>query len=116
MFGFCYKFTYSFGVYLSSKKTFVSNLKQGFSLQTDYALYLLYCLMYILLSYSSADPDGGSSSGPPPPPLKNHKNIGFISNTGPDLLKNHKAAKQDSMSGHHPARQCNAIDGQLISL
>ena len=27
------------------------------------------------------------------PPLKNHKNIGFLSNTGPDPLKNHKTAK-----------------------
>ena len=25
------------------------------------------------------------------PPLKNHKNIGFLSNTGLDPLKNHKA-------------------------
>ena len=24
---------------------------------------------------------------PPPPPLKNHKNIGFLNNTGPDHLK-----------------------------
>ena len=30
--------------------------------------------------------------GPDPPP-EIHKNIGFLSNTGPDLLKNHKAAK-----------------------
>ena len=30
---------------------------------------------------------------PPPPPLKNHKNIGFLSNTGPDPMKNHKATK-----------------------
>ena len=28
-----------------------------------------------------------------PPPLKNHKNIGFLRNTGPDPLKNHKATK-----------------------
>ena len=28
-----------------------------------------------------------------PPPLKNHRNIGFLSNTGPDPLKNHKATK-----------------------
>ena len=28
-----------------------------------------------------ADPEGGQGSGPPPP-LKNHKNIGFLSNTG----------------------------------
>ena len=26
-------------------------------------------------------------------PLKNHKNIGFLSNTGPDPLENHKATK-----------------------
>ena len=36
-------------------------------------------------------PMGGSrggkrGSGPPPPPLKNHKNIGFPSNIGPDPL------------------------------
>ena len=31
--------------------------------------------------------------------LKNHKNIWFFSNTGPDSLKNHKA--QHSMLGHH---------------
>ena len=29
-----------------------------------------------------------------PPPLKNHKNKGFFSNTGPDPLKNHKASIQ----------------------
>ena len=29
---------------------------------------------------------GGSGSGPPPPP-ENHKNIGFLSNIGPDPLK-----------------------------
>ena len=27
------------------------------------------------------------------PLKKNHKNIGFLSNTGPDLMKNHKATK-----------------------
>ena len=36
-------------------------------------------------------------------PLKNHKNIGFLSNTGPDPLKNHKATK--------PALKCWAIIG-----
>ena len=30
---------------------------------------------------------------PPPPPPKNHQDIGFLSNTGQDHLKNHKAAK-----------------------
>ena len=28
-----------------------------------------------------------------PTPLKNHRAIGFLSNTGPDLLKNHKTTK-----------------------
>ena len=32
---------------------------------------------------------GGGAGGPDPPPLKNHENIGFSSNTGPDPLKNH---------------------------
>ena len=31
--------------------------------------------------------------GPDPPPLKKHKNIEFLSNAGPDPLKNHKATK-----------------------
>ena len=34
--------------------------------------------------------EGDRRSGPP---LKNHKNIGFFSNTVPDPLKNHKATK-----------------------
>ena len=34
-------------------------------------------------------------------PLNNHKNIGFLSNTGLDLLKNHKLSSQHSMLGQH---------------
>ena len=35
---------------------------------------------------------GGTGGPDPPPPLKNHKNIGSLSNTGPDpLKKNHKS-------------------------
>ena len=30
--------------------------------------------------------------------MKNHKNIGFLSNTGPDPLINHKAAFYDGVS------------------
>ena len=37
--------------------------------------------------------EGRGPDPPPPPPLKNHKNIGFLSNTGPNPLKNHKTAK-----------------------
>ena len=35
------------------------------------------------------------------PPLENYKNIGILSNTGPDLLKIPKLPIQQSMSGHH---------------
>ena len=37
----------------------------------------------------------------PPTPTKNHKNIGFLSNTGPDPLKTTKQPSQHSMLGHH---------------
>ena len=36
---------------------------------------------------------GGPDPTPHPPPPKNHKNLGFLSNIGSDLLKNHKATK-----------------------
>ena len=39
---------------------------------------------------------GGGAGGPDPPPPENHKNIGFLSNTVPDTLKNHKATKPAS--------------------
>ena len=49
--------------------------------------------------------------GPDPPPpqkKKNHKNIGFHSNTGPDPLKNHKATKPGFNAGPSSAKQGNA--------
>ena len=42
-------------------------------------------------------------------PLKNHKNMGFLSNTGPDLLRNRAATKLVFNFGHSSARQRNAI-------
>ena len=54
---------------------------------------------------------GGRGSGPPPP-LKNQKNIGFISNTGPDPLNVTKLASQHSILGHHRS----ADDGPLLVL
>ena len=53
-----------------------------------------------------ADPERGTG-GPGPP--KNHKNIGFFSNTGPDPLKNHKTTKPVFNVGPSSARQQNAI-------
>ena len=49
---------------------------------------------------------GGQGSGPT---LKNHKNIGLLSNTGPDPLKNQKATNQKFNVEPSPARQRNAI-------
>ena len=45
-------------------------------------------------------PEGDKGS---PPLLQNHQNIEFLSNTGPDPLKIHKATKPafDSSLGHH---------------
>ena len=46
---------------------------------------------------SCADSKGGWGSGPP----ENYKNIGFLSNTGPDPLKITKVPFQHSKLGHH---------------
>ena len=53
---------------------------------------------------SWADPEGGGGAGGPDPPEKSQK-IGFLSNTGPDLLKNHKATKPAFNVGQLLARQ-----------
>ena len=54
---------------------------------------------------------GGSRGGDrgSGPPLKNHKNKGFLDNTGPDPLKNHKATKPEFNVEPSTARQQNAI-------
>ena len=43
----------------------------------------------------------GGIGGSDPPPPENHKNIGFLSNTGADPLKITKLQSQQSMFGHH---------------
>ena len=51
-------------------------------------------------------------TGGPTSPLENHKNIGhigFLSNTDPDPLKNHKATKPAFNGGLSSARQRIAI-------
>ena len=59
---------------------------------------------------------GGRGSGPP---MVNYKNVGFLSNTGPDPLKITKLPNQYSMLGHHrPASETpfrwRAFDCHLI--
>ena len=44
-------------------------------------------------------------------PLKNQENVGFLSNTGPYPLKNHKATKPAFNVGPSSARQRNAFIG-----
>ena len=58
------------------------------------------------LSRPCADPEGGQGVRTP---LKNHKNIGFHINTGPDPLKKHKATKPAFNVWPPSARQRNAI-------
>ena len=67
-----------------------------------------YCLViqashYRDVAVHGGDPEGGTG-GPDPSPLKNHKNIGFLCNTGPDPLKNHKATKAAFNVGPSSAR------------
>ena len=52
------------------------------------------------------DPERGQGAGLP---LKNYKNIGFISNTGPDPLKTYKATKPAFNTRPSSIRQQNAI-------
>ena len=54
--------------------------------------------VYIVRSHAGIQ-RGDRGSGPPP--LKNHKNIEFLSNTGPDPLKFSKLPSQHSTLGHH---------------
>ena len=52
---------------------------------------------------------GGGGQGLLTPTLENNKKIGFLSNNGPDPLKNHKATKPAFNVGPSLARHQNAI-------
>ena len=54
-----------------------------------------------------ADSEGDMGFGPPLPPLKNHKTIGFSSNTGMDLQK--------KSQGYQASIKCWAIIGTTVS-
>ena len=62
----------------------------------------------------------GGTRGPDPPPLKKHTNLRFVSNSGPDPLKNHEATEPAFSVGPLSARQrkmafrWRADDGPLI--
>ena len=69
----------------------------------------LNCVLAVLwmIVFRAALPGGamcgsrGGTGSPDPPSLKNHKNIGSLSNTGPDPLKITKLPSQHSRLGHH---------------
>ena len=54
---------------------------------------------------------GGDAWGPDPLPLKNHKNIGFLSNSGPDPLKNYTATVSAFNVGASSARAKRHLNG-----
>ena len=66
--------------------------------------YLLNLLAELQI-YACSDPEGGTGGPDPPPPLKNHKYVGFLSDTAADPLKITKlhvhVPSQHSMLGHH---------------
>ena len=61
------------------------------------------CTQYFIMRGSRV---GDMMSGTP---LKNHKSVGFLSNTGPDPLKNDKATEPVFNFGPSSTRQRNAI-------
>ena len=68
--------------------------------------------VYIVRSYARIQRGGDRGSGPPP--LKNHKNIEFLSNIGPDLLEFSKLPSQHSTLGHH--RHASQTSFKYVSL
>ena len=54
---------------------------------------------------------GRKGSGPP----ENHKNIEFLSNTGPKPLKITKLPSQHSMLGHHQHASKTPFNGILLA-
>ena len=65
---------------------------------------------------------GRGRTGDPDPHPENHKNIGFLSNTGPNPLENHKGTKPAFNFGllsptsetlFKIAFRCRAIDGRF---
>ena len=63
--------------------------------------FLGYFIPAFILNPFSMPGSRGRDRGSESPPLKITQIIGFLSNTGPDPLKNHKATKLVFNFGHH---------------
>ena len=59
---------------------------------------------FVLSPCANLEGDRGSR-----PSLKNRKNLGFVSNSGPNILENHEATEPEFNVGPSSARQRNAI-------
>ena len=64
-----------------------------------YGIYYFVFILHARIQRGAGSPD------PPPPLDKSQKYIGFLSNTGPDPLQNHKAAKPVSAIIGTPAKR-----------
>ena len=72
-------------------------------------VFVFVCFVCLLFFFFFGGGGGGGMDGARrgtwgPDPPENHKNIGFLSNAGPETLKNHKSTK---------SIQCLAIISQL---
>ena len=109
-------------IYSTHKKAdniFRTKILVGQKLIMKSEAHIAYCKTIIfgrffkwaLLAVTCTDPEGGAGGldPPPPPKKKNDKNKVFLSNTGLDPLKNHKATKPAFNVGPSLAHQPNAI-------
>ena len=65
-------------------------------------------IIFIVFNFMSGSRGGGGEEGVRTPHEKS-QNMGFLSNTGPDHLKNHKATKPAFNVGSSSARQRNGV-------
>ena len=85
----------------------------SFSRNKGITQFVRYMTVKLLNDCPWADLEGRQGD---PLPLKNHKNIGFPCNTGPDLLNTHKATKPAFNVGPSSARQRHDIYSALWTL
>ena len=93
------------------------------AIHLNHSVFVKVTLNFDYMTASMRGSKGGWAGGPDPPPLKNYKNIGFLSNSGPDPLKNHNAPEPAFNVGPSSVCQRNnhlrgislrADDGPLI--
>ena len=75
-------------------------------------IYIPFQWVTVSLSFMWGSREGDRGFGLP---LENYKNIGFLSNTGPDTLKITKLPIQHSMLGHHRPTNETPFNGVLLA-